>query len=1065
MAREGGPLPSHPTPGGRLHVVLLPLVSAVLCLLLLVPREPSHTLFYPQANGLLRSTTTTPPALSLPVVRQPTVQRRPVPRPAERRAAHTENSPPGRPWGPRASLPSPPSLALLIAGVAGTAVVIAWRWPRLDQATGAMAMAMAATASTGHVGRRPTPKADPVKRRKTAPAVTPLRERPEIAALKPPAPSPAPSSDVPIPSPPGAVRLPEVLSPAGGWDSLKAAVSAGADAVYFGVEAFNARARAENFQTADLPAVMAYLHERHVRGYLTVNVLVFPGELSAAAELLVQAAAAGVDAIIVQDVGLACLARHVSPGLELHASTQMSITSAAGVAHAADLGCALAVLARELKVADIARIRSQLVDRQLTTRLEAFVHGALCVAFSGQCLTSESLGQRSANRGECAQACRLPYSLVVDGVPHGTGDVRYLLSPQDFFAWELLPQLVAAGVDSLKIEGRLKSPLYVAATTEAYRQGLERIANGSTDLSAAVEATRHSLGLAFSRGLHPGWLGGVDHRALVDGRWSKKRGPLVGALQAAPATGGWLTLPDTVPLKAGDGVVLEGPAGPHASPFDAPPEVGGRVMAVRAAGPGLQAVRLGPGPIDLQGLEVGAPCWLTSDMQLEQQWRQLAERPAAPAPLPLDLRAVGCAGQPLEVTATLGPIACTVASAEPLAPATATPLGEPRLREQLGRLGGSGYALRRLDVALEGALFLPVSALNRLRRALVARLDEARTAAPDHGPPAGRTPDPSPPLSHWPVPRSDADGLCAAARSAWTHGGPVAAAPRPALHVLVRGVEQLRALLPLGAAGVVQRVYLDIEQPKELKLAAQLGKGVFASGCFVTGARVTRPDEQWSLAPMLLSEAEGFLVRNADHLEQCTATGKPCVGDFSLNVANPIAAGWYRARWGLAGVTASYDLAADQLLDLLQALPRGAVEVTLHQHMPMFHMEYCVFCKFLSDGHNFTDCGRPCEKHEVELEDRSGARHVLKADLGCRNTLFNSKAQTGSEHFSRLLAAGCDHFRVELLQESGEEADRLAVAYRELLDGRRSGAALWRDLRLASQLGVTRGTLQDRPTE
>ena len=222
---------------------------------------------------------------------------------------------------------------------------------------------------------------------------------------------------------------------------MKAAAASGADAVYFGVDAFNARQRAENFRLQDLPEVMQWLHQRGVKGFLTFNVLVFSDELEAAAQLLIAADRAGVDAVIVQDVGLCRLAQRLVPNLCVHGSTQMSITSAAGIAQAAALGCQRVVLARELALRDLERLQTQLIQRNLEMPFEVFVHGALCVAYSGQCLTSESLGQRSANRGECAQACRLPYEMVVDGQPHRLEDQRYLLSPQELAAWELLPEL------------------------------------------------------------------------------------------------------------------------------------------------------------------------------------------------------------------------------------------------------------------------------------------------------------------------------------------------------------------------------------------------------------------------------------------------------------------------------------------------------------------------------------------------------------------------------------------------------------------------------------------------
>src|ERR1041384_6387236 len=264
-----------------------------------------------------------------------------------------------------------------------------------------------------------------------------------------------------------ALRVPELLAPAGDWDCAKAAVENGADAIYFGLEKFNARMRAHNFSDADLPKLMEFLHRRGVKGYVTFNTLIFENEMAEAEEHLRAMIAAGVDAAIVQDVGICRLIRQLSPDFPIHASTQMTITSAGGVEFARELGCNLVVLARECSIKEIEKIQTALTDNlSLATHhsslpLEVFVHGALCVAYSGQCLTSEALGGRSANRGECAQACRMPYELICDGKPVPLGDRKYLLSPQDLAGIEVLPELVASGVASLKIEGRLKTPEYV----------------------------------------------------------------------------------------------------------------------------------------------------------------------------------------------------------------------------------------------------------------------------------------------------------------------------------------------------------------------------------------------------------------------------------------------------------------------------------------------------------------------------------------------------------------------------------------------------------------------------
>ena len=334
----------------------------------------------------------------------------------------------------------------------------------------------------------------------------------------------------------------ELLSPAGNWDCARAAVAAGADAIYFGLPKFNARLRADNFTEEDLPELMAYLHKHGVKGFVAMNTLIFTSELEAAERQLRLVAAAGVDALIIQDLGLAKMARLIAPEVELHASTQMTITSPEGLAFLETIfPMERAVLSRELSISEIQRFQTSTIDNQKSpiTPLEVFVHGALCVAYSGQCLTSESLGQRSANRGECAQACRLPYDLISDGLKVDLGDRRYLLSPQDLAGLDVLPDLVRAGVASLKIEGRLKSPEYVASITRVYRQALDKICGPSPALgsqpsalsSVSASASAHyELQMAFSRGQYTGWFRGIDNQELAHGRFGTKRGVFLGAI-------------------------------------------------------------------------------------------------------------------------------------------------------------------------------------------------------------------------------------------------------------------------------------------------------------------------------------------------------------------------------------------------------------------------------------------------------------------------------------------------------------------------------------------------------
>ncbi len=325
----------------------------------------------------------------------------------------------------------------------------------------------------------------------------------------------------------------ELLSPAGNWDCARAAVAAGADAIYFGLPKFNARLRADNFSEQDLPELMDYLHKHGVKGFIAMNTLIFTSELEAAEQQLRTIAAAGVDALIIQDLGLAKMARTICPEVELHASTQMTITSPEGLAFLESIfPMERAVLSRELSIKEIERFQQSSIPNHQSpiTPLEVFVHGALCVAYSGQCLTSESLGQRSANRGECAQACRMPYEIVVDGETRDLGEHRYLLSPQDLAAVDLIPDLIKAGVVSFKIEGRLKTPEYVAAVTRVYRKAIDAVAAPvpgqavHTPSRGVPEQEKYELEMTFSRGLTTGWLAGTNHPYLTHGKFGKKRG-------------------------------------------------------------------------------------------------------------------------------------------------------------------------------------------------------------------------------------------------------------------------------------------------------------------------------------------------------------------------------------------------------------------------------------------------------------------------------------------------------------------------------------------------------------
>ena len=815
---------------------------------------------------------------------------------------------------------------------------------------------------------------------------------------------------------------PELLSPAGNWDCARAAVAAGADAIYFGLPRFNARLRAENFIDADLDELMEYLHRHGVKGFVTMNTLIFTREMKAAEEQLRKIAAAGVDALIIQDLGLAKLAREVAPNVELHASTQMTITSPEGLAFIETLfPLERAVLARELSIREIERFQASSVETK--TPLEVFVHGALCVAYSGQCLTSESLGQRSANRGECAQACRMPYEIVVDGETRELGAVRYLLSPQDLAAVDLVPDLVRAGIKSFKIEGRLKSPEYVSAVTRVYRKALDAAMTAAE--SPITPSDRYELEMTFSRGLSTGWFAGTNHPYLTHGKFGKKRGPLLGTIiDCGP---GWIRLGELtgVPFTAGDGVVFD--AGENRDL-----EQGARIWVIEGD---RLIFHLSYSGINFDRIKPGLTLYKTSDPKLDSELRRFWQnsRPAEKK-TPLHLIVRGRPGEPITVAAACDRLSSSASSTLLLEPAAKHPLSSEKLVEQLGRLGDSSFELGTLDNQLEGDCHIAVSALNQLRRALVKQLETAAAIKPERPKITTTYQDLLPSTSD--VGSSTFD--------------------IPTLSVLCRTLHQVTAALECG----VGTLYCDFEDPRRYKDAVTLVRAG-DSQIHLATPRILKPGEMGYLKLIEKAEPDGLLLRNlgALHYYQHRSDLKK-IGDFSLNVANPITAKLLMENAALDHLTVSYDLNIGQVLELLHSAPPEWFELTLHQHMPMFHMEHCVFCTFLSSGTTYKDCGRPCETHVVHLRDRVGQLHRLQADVGCRNTLFNGKAQTGARYYEHLRATGLSRFRVELLDEA-EDAAKTIRAYQGLLSGKLDAFDLLDQVQALEKLGVTEGTLAE----
>lgn len=808
---------------------------------------------------------------------------------------------------------------------------------------------------------------------------------------------------------------PELLAPAGNWDCARAAVANGADAIYFGLDQFNARLRADNFTLTDLPELMTYLHSHGVKGFVTMNTLVFTSEMAEAMEYLGKLNQAGVDGVIIQDMGLAnqlseWKKQDPMMKLELHASTQMTLSSPEGIQFVERfLVMERAVLARELSLDDIDACATE-----TGVPLEVFVHGALCVSYSGQCLTSESLGCRSANRGECAQACRMPYTIVKDGKEVDLGERRYLLSPQDLCAVDDVAELVRMGVKSYKIEGRLKSPEYVAAVTAVYRKAIDTARGLSKE--RINDGDRYDLRMVFSRGFSHGWLHGTDHPRLTHGRHGKKRGVFVGTITAVG--NGWVELDSLhgVPIAPGDGFVFD--AGE-----DRNDEQGGRIWKFQ----GHRLLFHGKaGHIDWHRVRRGQKLWKTDDPILNARLRKTWTEEKVVIAQPIHLRCHGQEGAPLVVECPEWGV--SVSSSVNLEKAEKRPLTPEVLREQLGRLGGTGFQLGHCDSDLPDGLMMPLSILNKLRRELVEALENSE--APQ-----------APQLQVRPLP---------VLKNNTSPSNPAT------LTVLCRRVSQIAPTIEAG----IKTLYLDFEDLRQYAEAVQSIRQLDPTvSVFLATPRIQKPKEKGFFKIIERAQPDGVLIRNLGAAEYFADSPLRKVGDFSLNVSNPWSADILRQQGHFERLTISYDLNASQVLDLLARTPGDWLELTIHQHMPMFHMEHCVFCTFLSQGHSFKDCGQPCEHHRVWLKDRVGQLHPLFSDVGCRNTLFNGRAQTGASFFQAFYKAGLDRYRIELLDDDPRKVRELITSYQELIEGRLSADRLAEQLDALEQLGTTIGTL------
>ncbi len=782
-----------------------------------------------------------------------------------------------------------------------------------------------------------------------------------------------------------ASRVPELLAPAGGEESLRAAVAAGADAVYLGAGVLNARRGAENFTIESLADACRFAHLYSKKVYLTANVAILPSETSSALDLIDSAWAAGVDAVIVQDLGLMRLLRETLPHVRLHVSTQVNAHSSDTLRVLSTLGVSRVTLARETSLGEIGKLAS--VAHDLGIEAESFVHGAICMCYSGQCLLSSMIGGRSANRGLCAQPCRLPYALV-DEAGKELADVgSHLLSPKDLAGITVLPKMLQTGIDSLKIEGRMKSPEYVALVTGVYRAALDR-AVAAAALGAAPYEVRDGemsvLSEAFSRGFSEAYLTGERGNDMMSYTRPNNRGVRVG--RVVEAADGRMTIALETALDSGDVIEVWTRRGRHAQPVGPMRAGGSRKLSSAPAGSRVSIAAEKPVSVDDRVFRV-------RNAALTDAARRLFEDPAGPG-IPLEFSVSVVIGEPLRVTVTDSAGNTGSAEGDVVEAARTRAVSSEDIVQHVGRLGNTPYAAASWDVALSPGAGVGFSQLHAVRREALAALERkllsawaarerVRPAAPsarDIERSGGGGASESGSRSSRVAPRVVAVcGSIGAAKACLDSGAAEAQVPAWALE----GVSA--ADLPPGVTPIVPRIMHDAEAKRLLAPARAARRGVAGT-----------------LGALKLLADEGI------HAE----------AHWSLNAMNAYTV-VQLAELGASLVWLSPELTLGQIREIA-AETDVPVGVAVGGRQELMVTEHCVL---MAEGRCAGRC-EGCKRRErrTALRDRKGYEFPVVTDPLGRSHIYNAVPLDAVKALPELIEARVDTIRVDMEAERAPSA-------------------------------------------
>ena len=797
----------------------------------------------------------------------------------------------------------------------------------------------------------------------------------------------------------------ELLAPAGSWEALEAAVNAGADAVYMGGKAFGARAYASNFDKEEMAQAVYFAHMHRVRLYITVNTLVDDSELEELADYLLFLHNVGVDGIIVQDMGVVRLARQLVPQLPLHASTQMTVTNSAGVDFAAGAGMERSVLARELSLTEIRAACER------GSEIECFIHGALCVCYSGQCLMSSLIGGRSGNRGRCAQPCRLPYKLQ-----NGAGeDVlarqkaeagQYLLSPKDMNTLAVLPKLIEAGVTSYKIEGRMKRPEYVAVVVDAYRRAIDSYLAGAYTVSARDLANIEQI---FNRDFTDAYLERRPGREMMSDRRPNNRGVLIGRVTKLDKARGRAVIKLEKALHTGDGlefwVTVGGRAGTTVT------EILLRGASVSEAQAGEQVSIAVPG-----GVRLNDRVFRTLDSAL-MQYAQGFYGPEARRRIPVTAVATARLGEPMQILLTddEGNTGCGVTDFVVEA-ARKRALDEAAVRRQIDRLGTTEYSLQSLSFIHDENVMVPMSEMNEARRKACEALDKARLEvfAPSRRP-------------------VQAVGAALAARSA------AAQRPEKALvTVHCDSLAKVEAALAAGADRILfggdafnHQFISDKDYAQAAALCRAQGREIaFATPRIVKEGQLAYFARLFKLWQQLAPDCVYINNNGLWQLARQYYHGR-LWSDMSLNIFNSQSLEFWREQ-GSQGATLSAELTMAQVEHLCAAAPLP-LETMVQGRLEMMVSEYCVGGSFLGGLHK-GECSFKCGE-QLYLNDRKDASFPIATDQYCRMHILNAHDLSLLANAGHLQEIGVSSLRIDARSYDAAETARYTALYKQAVGG------------------------------